>query len=620
MGGTGGELRPSKAGSLFLTYDLTRSRSEARALVLQQSVYWAGSVIVLALVLWLAFHFLLTRRTARLVRAAEQFASGDLSARSDLSGDDELGKLSQVFDAMATEVARTQRQLGRNITGRERSERALRISQASYSASFDSAQDAIFVHDLETGAIVDANPSATALFGYTLAEFKRIDIAALSSGEPPYTQQDAMAMLARASAGEQLRIEWHSRNKDGRQRWDELSVKRVTIRGQDRILAMARDITEKKRVAEEVSKQREALYQREKLAALGSLLAGVAHELNNPLSVVVARAVMLEEQGGSGTQDAAVKIRSAAERCARIVRTFLAMARQQQPQRGMIAIDDVVAAALDIASYAMRTSGIEVRLDLCREIPRILADGDQVHQVVLNLIINAQQSLQERPAPRRIGIASRSDPAGGMVRLMVSDNGPGVPPSLRARVFEPYFTTKSIGVGTGVGLAVSLGIVEAHGGTITLDCPGPGRGDVYRPASGGRYRRGNRARGVRFARTGRTRVLGASRRRRIGHSRHARGHPAQPESFDRHGSLRAGGPRVHGGCLVRCDSHRHPDAGSGRSFVAPGDRTSLAGSDRAHRVRDRRHAEFKPGGVCLQQRAARDREAVSSRRGAPYRR
>ena len=93
MGGTGGELRPSKAGSLFLTFDLTRSRSEARALVLQQSVYWAGSVIVLALVLWLAFHFLLTRRTARLVRAAEQFASGDLSARSDLSGDDELGKL-----------------------------------------------------------------------------------------------------------------------------------------------------------------------------------------------------------------------------------------------------------------------------------------------------------------------------------------------------------------------------------------------------------------------------------------------------------------------------------------------------------------------------------------------
>ena len=211
------------------------------------------------------------------------------------------------------------------------------------------------------------------------------------------------------------------------------------------MLTIARDITEKKRSAGELARQRESLYQREKLAALGSLLAGVAHELNNPLSVVVARAVMLEEQGDSATQAAALKIRTAAERCGRIVRTFLAMARQQQPERGPVAINDVVSAALDITSYAIRTSSIDVVLDLASNIPLILADADQLHQVLLNLIINAQQSLQERSAPRRLRIATRFDGDANSLRITVADNGLGIPPDLRARVFEPYFTTKPTG-------------------------------------------------------------------------------------------------------------------------------------------------------------------------------
>ena len=465
------ELRPSRTGSVFLAYDLRRYKAEARAQVLQQSLYWAGWVAALALAMWLTFHFLLTRRTARLVHAAEEIASGNLSARSGLKGTDELGRLSRAFDAMALAIAT-------DITERRRADEALRVSEASYRAIFDAAEDAIFVHDLDTGAIVDANPKACAAFGYTRDELRHLDLGELGSGTSPYTGEEARRLLQRAAAGEELRIEWHGRHRNGELRWHEVYGKRVTIGGQDRILSLARDITDKRRAAEELARQRESLYQREKLAALGSLLAGVAHELNNPLSVVVARAVLLEEQGDVKARAAAQKIRTAAERCARIVRTFLAMARQQQPERGPVAINDVVTDALDIAAYAVRTSSIHVTVELAHDVPLIFADADQLHQVLLNLIINAQQSLQEHPAPRRLRVATAFDAAAGVVRVSVADNGPGIPPALRARIFEPYFTTKPIGIGTGVGLAVSLGIAEAHGGTLVVDCP-PEGGAVF---------------------------------------------------------------------------------------------------------------------------------------------
>jgi PAS domain S-box-containing protein len=467
VGGGQAELRPSRRGNVFLAYDLERYKAEARAQVIQQSMYWAGWVTALALAMWLVFHFLLTRRTARLVHAAEELAAGNLWARSELTGTDELGRLGRSFDAMAQDIAN-------DISERKRASDALRASEASYRSIFDAAEDSIFVHDPQTGAILDVNPKACATFGYTRDEFREMDIGSLGTGERPYTRDDGMELIARAYAGEQLRIEWPGRRKDGTIRWHEVFVKRASIGGHDRILALARDVDDKKRAAEELARQRESLYQREKLAALGSLLAGVAHELNNPLSVVVARAVLLEEQGSPVTQAAAQKIRTAAERCARIVRTFLAMARQQQPERGPVAANDVIAAALDITGYAVRTSSIEVTQDLADDLPLIHADADQLHQVLLNLIINAQQSLQERPTPRTIRIASCFDAPTDTVRITVADNGPGIPEAVRARIFEPYFTTKPVGVGLGVGLAVSLGIVEAHGGTLTVDCPPSG--------------------------------------------------------------------------------------------------------------------------------------------------
>lgn len=468
------ELRPSRSGSLFLVYDLKRSKSEARAQVLEQSLYWAGWVIALALAMWLVFHFLLTRRTERLVRAAEQLAAGNLAARSDLRGRDELGRLGRAFDAMAVEVAETQTRLRQDIAERARVQQALEDSEEQYRSMFDASIDGLALWNA-AAEMVDANPALWKMYGYADAE-----CATLPPGSIPGPSY-RLEFLQAIAAGDPLHAEMTESRRDGSVLEVEVHGIPMQYQGKPHVLTIARDITEKKRSAQELARQREALYQREKLAALGSLLAGVAHELNNPLSVVVARAVLLEEQSDPATRAAAVKIRTAAERCARIVRTFLAMARQQRPERGPVAINEVVSAALDIAGYAIRTSGIEVALDLADGIAPILADADQLHQVLLNLIINAQHALQDRPAPRRIRVASRYDPAAGMIRITVADNGPGIPADLRARVFEPYFTTKPTGFGTGVGLAVSLGIVEAHGGTLTVDCPAEG-GAVFEVA------------------------------------------------------------------------------------------------------------------------------------------
>lgn len=238
--------------------------------------------------------------------------------------------------------------------------------------------------------------------------------------------------------------------------------------------AMLRSLAERDT---ELARQRETLHQRERLAAMGSLLAGVAHELNNPLSIVVARATLLEE----GATDPAVrssveKIRAAAERCARIVRTFLTMARQGKPQQGAVDLNRLIEDCLEMLAYGLRTAGVQVEHDLDARLPEVSGNADQLHQVFLNLLINAQQALEGQPEPRRLRVTSRQE--GGSLVVRVADNGPGIPEAIRSRIFDPYFTTKPLGGGTGVGLAVSLGIVSAHDGTLTVDCP-PAGGAVF---------------------------------------------------------------------------------------------------------------------------------------------
>lgn len=394
-------------------------------------------------------------------------------------GETEVGFLT--FTRDLTELKIGEQELARNID-------ALARSEALNKAVVQSSLDAIIVSD-EDWKVVEFNPAAEAMFGYSRDEAvgaKSWDLVV--PHELRQMQVDTMERYkAKPDVGSMARrFETLARRKDGTTFSVEYSVN--TVRSADYRLFMAhvRDLTEAHRMADEAQASRERLHQVEKLSALGSLLAGVAHELNNPLAIVIAQSSLLVEKAqADDVRRRGERIHAAAERCGRIVKSFLAMARQKPPQRSPVDINQVVTGALDMVGYGLRSSDIAVDLTLGEGLPTLTGDRDLLTQVLANLVINAQQALMDRPAPRIIRIETAE--AGDRIAIVVSDNGPGVPPDLVRRIFDPYFTTKPAGVGTGIGLSICRNVVEAHGGTIALtnQPEGGARFDISLPKSEG---------------------------------------------------------------------------------------------------------------------------------------
>ncbi|MCB1744742.1 MAG: HAMP domain-containing protein [Gammaproteobacteria bacterium] len=253
----------------------------------------------------------------------------------------------------------------------------------------------------------------------------------------------------------------------------EVDARQAALNAQNQELAdlssqLRRELSQRKRAEAELESQREALHKSEKLNALGSLLAGVAHELNNPLSVVVGRAGMLQEQlRGTPSERSIEKLRNAAERCARIVKSFLAMAREDAHRREPVEPVPLIRASLEAVADSLAADLVQVHVRADGPLPMIYADPDQLLQVLTNVLLNACQALGARAGDRQILIQVEHLQGRGCVSIRVQDNGPGIPQGELRRIFDPFFTTKPVGEGTGLGLSVSLALVQAHGGTMT---------------------------------------------------------------------------------------------------------------------------------------------------------
>jgi PAS domain S-box-containing protein len=252
--------------------------------------------------------------------------------------------------------------------------------------------------------------------------------------------------------------------------------RRVLSGGRPAVLGVAVDVTERRRNRKELQRQREILLRSERLATIGELLGGVAHELNSPLTVILGQASLLTQMAPEGPiAERARRIQDAAERAARIVQTFLVVVRDTPLARAEVSLNRIAREAVQLLDYQLRVATIEAVLDLSDALPVVWGDPHQLHQVVVNLLTNAYHAVRSSAPPRRIRLRTTFDLERAQVALEVTDTGPGIPEAIRPRIFEPFFTTKPIGVGTGLGLSVCRDILHEHQGTIALaETPGPG--------------------------------------------------------------------------------------------------------------------------------------------------
>jgi PAS domain S-box-containing protein len=382
--------------------------------------------------------------------------------------------------------------IARDITERIEAEKRQRQSEAKFVHLFQASPDAILLIHLETGKIREANSACTRLFGFSTEELLGRSTLELGLYVNPQDREQALQSLRKGSSVKSMEVEL--RRRDGGTLTCLLSTRPLDIEGETCSLTVFHDITEQK-------KTREMMIQSEKMISVGGIATGIAHEINNPLGIILQAAenmtlrmrpdfprnVAAAQEIGLDLElmDRYVKarkldvflrdIREAGIRAAFIVRNMLDFSRRGESKRVMCRMGDVVGKALTLArsDYDLKKSYDfkNIRVDISEDpgVPPVFCNETEMEQVFLNLFRNAAQAIASSPEPVQAPrIAVRvSAPRDGWVSIQVGDNGPGIAPEVQRRIFEPFFTTKKPGEGTGLGLAVSYFIVtRGHGGRI----------------------------------------------------------------------------------------------------------------------------------------------------------
>ena len=250
-------------------------------------------------------------------------------------------------------------------------------------------------------------------------------------------------------------------------------------RGTVRVEALFRDVTEQRRLKDRSRDLYQQLLQAEKLAVLGQTISQVAHELNNPLATILSWGERLQEQPLDATSKrGADAIVAATERATRIVRDLLTYAKPRPSTRSMIDLNHVVRETLELRADEQAANSIDAVTALASGLPPVFADAHRIQQVLLNLMNNAEQAMVGAHGRGSLVVRTWHDASVNTVSFEVSDDGPGLAPEIRARIFDAFFTTKPVGEGTGLGLAVAYNIVKDHGGRIRVDSE-PGRGTSF---------------------------------------------------------------------------------------------------------------------------------------------
>jgi PAS domain S-box-containing protein len=347
---------------------------------------------------------------------------------------------------------------------------------AGFARLFNAVREGVYIGTLGsvTSTTLAANPHLKSIFGYPQDTVEALVLPFDTSRfVDPQARNELIERLARDGTVTEhlLRL----RRVDGAPIWVEVSA--TTSDLQDprptthdlSIEAIVRDVSERKKREDQSRDGRYQMLQAEKMAALGQTISGVAHELNNPLATILSWAERLAERNvDDKTKQGLEVILGESERAARIVRNLLTFARKRQTTRAMVDLNQVVRETLALRAYEQKVSNIQVVEALATGLPEVFADGHQIKQVLLNLVINAEQACLGAHGRGTIVVRTMHDTDRGSAVLEVNDDGPGIPEDRQGKVFDPFFTTKEVGQGTGLGLTVAYAIAREHGGRIWL--------------------------------------------------------------------------------------------------------------------------------------------------------